>query len=370
MRPAPLSPALTGHTLGKTVYAADGNPLLTAGTRLTAQMIQTLRNRGYASVIIRNEFFPDLETDEAVGEETRVRTVALAKKAMEALTDGRQVSLTPVNRAVDELINALECRPPGHVHTLYWQRSIAEEIYAHSVNVCILSLIVGIGLGYSRSDLHKLGVGALFHDVGKLGCGELHRKATPLTPEEWELAKTHSRAGYDLLHDRAEISLLSAHVAWQHHERLDGSGYPRGLKGPEIHEFARIAAVANAFDALVADRPYRNGTPPHLVVGRLQPLAGRHLDPKMTGILFSRLERYPVGTIVTLVTGEVAVVTGQNAWQPERPRVRVVADRDHRLISPYDLNLAEHTAAAVREVLGDYPARVREHLADGSRGTV
>lgn len=364
MRIAVISPQLIGKRLGKSIVGADGRPLLTAGTVLTAAYLDALVRRGFSSVCIDDELTEGIEVGDAVSEETRQRATLVVRETMERITTGaRDVNLTRARAVVADIISELN-QNTDMVHDLSLLRSVDSYTFTHSVNVCVYCLIIGISLGYSRDDLLKLGLGALLHDLGKTQVAELVTKPAALSAGEFERVKEHAEAGYDMIRERREVSLLSAHVAFQHHERLDGSGYPRGLKGDEIHEFGRVAAIADIFDAASADKPYRKGLPPLEVAQALMGMAGSKLDPFMVRKFLGHIALYPTGTIVVLNGGRVGVVAAQNPANPMRPVVRVLTDDDGNLTKPQDVDLATNPDLQIRAVLTDYPARVYEQIRD------
>lgn len=362
MRIAPLSSALVGKKLARTIFTADGRPLLTAGTVLTPAFIQSLAQRGFQSVYVENELCPDIEVNDAINEMTRVKATSLVKETMEKAVLGYEISTKQVSSVVQEIIDDLHGNS-DLVFTLSTIRSVDEYTFSHSVNVCVLAVIIGTALHYNKDDLHKLGVGALLHDLGKIHMPDLIRKKGPLTAEEWEVMKTHPRLGYDTLRSNFEISLLSAHVALQHHERMDGSGYPRGLKGEEIHEFGRIGAVADVYDALTSNRPYRAEIPAYEAANQLTGMAGDHLDPNLVTKLLSRIAAFPTGAIVLLSDRRLGVVVQQAPDSADRPTVRVLTDSDYQLKAPQDIDLREHPGLTITKILSDFPPRVQEQIA-------
>ncbi len=369
MRPAEVNSGLIGKKLAKTVFTADGRALLTAGVTLTPAYLEALRRRGFTVVYVENELLPDLEVDEALNSDTRVKATRIIKESMDRLAAGHEINVKAVSDAVNDILNDLAGNS-DLVFSLSSLRSVDEYTFTHSVNVCAIALIVGQSLHYTRQDLHKLGVGALLHDIGKVQMGDIVRKPGKLTAEEWQRMQTHPTIGYELLRTNFEISLLSAHVAFQHHERVDGSGYPRGLAGGDIHEFGRIGAVADVYDALASDRPYRKRLDPLALAAELQAMAGSHLDQEIVRKLLARMALYPTGSIVLLNTRQVAVVVRQTRGDPARPVVRIVTDSEYELVDPWEVSLAEREDITVRMILPDYPARVRDQIRLRAEGTV
>lgn len=353
LRLAPLSQALAGRRLARTVYSLEGKPLLAAGTSLTPNHISALAARGFTRVYILDGLPPEPEPVESVAEGTWINLVARTKQAFDSLAAGNPAALAALNKAVDTLIDEIE--RPHRLYTFFTRHCFPESIYTHSVQVCVLSLVMGTSAGYSRLDLHKLGVGALLHDIGK--CAAAAPAGSGAAASE-----DHSVAGFNLLRKHSEVSLLSAHVAFQHHEHPDGSGYPRALRGKEIHEFARITAVANVFDGWSIDPPGGARLSRHALLGCIRELAGTRLDADFVHLLLGRIAHYPDGCLLALDTGHLAVVAAQNPEAPARPRVLVLADPDGRPVTPQEVDLAEHPGIAVADTMEDFPPAVERQL--------
>ncbi|MHB8757788.1 MAG: HD-GYP domain-containing protein, partial [Bacillota bacterium] len=235
-----------GMVVAKTVFGADRQVLLASGMVVKPQFISQLRRRGVPSVYIIDERFPDIETTDVVSAETRVEALAATKEVLSEVkeraksglgkltgTEARKVK-DQVNNIIDELIQNRDL-----VVNLTDIRAADDYTFGHSVNVCILSLMTAIGIGYEPQRLRELGIGALLHDVGKTQIPEeILNKPGVLSAGEFEEVKKHPTYGFEIVRRQDGLSSLSAHVAYQHHERSNGEGYPRGLIGTEIHEFA------------------------------------------------------------------------------------------------------------------------------------
>ncbi|MGE5507850.1 MAG: HD-GYP domain-containing protein [Chitinophagales bacterium] len=311
MRYLPLACVVPGMILGRTVYGSNGNVLLTAGTTLTARYIVRLKQLGYPALYIRSAGEDD---DFTLVEPVRMATRLRAQSVLQRLaaqvsvgglsSDGLSEVSASVTALLDEvtgnqdvLINALEVR------------SFDAYTFGHSVNTCILSLLAGLNLGLSRADLLNLGVGALLHDLGKIFVpSEILNKPGSLTAEEFSQVKSHPERGYHLLRDR--FSPLAAHVAYQHHERCDGTGYPRGLQANETVFLAKIVAVADSLDAMTSDRVYSRAMVPHKATEVLRAEAPRRYDPDCVKAVTQVIAPYTLGTVVRLDTGEVGEVVG------------------------------------------------------------
>ncbi len=364
MRLATVGPHLVGSRLGRTVFGPDGRPLLKAGVELTAGLVESLVRRGFTTLYVEDALTADVQFTEAVAEETRSAAMAIVSESLAKVKGGGNLdglNLVQVREVVQKIITDL-AEAGDLLAEISLLRSKDDATFTHSVNVVILCLLMGQALGYGREDLLKLGQGALLHDLGKMEVVHLITKPATLSPQEFEEVKRHAAIGYELLRNRTGASILAAHVALQHHERLDGSGYPRGLAGTQIHDFGRLAAVADVFDAASAPRHYRAALTPLEAAALIRSLAGSKLDPQMVRTLLSRLALYPRGSILVLNGGRVGVVVGQHPELPDRPLVRVITDEDGNLVPPRDVDLSADRTLQVQAVLTDYPARVYEQL--------
>ena len=355
-----------GHRLGQTVYDESGRVLLNAGTALTSAYIASLRHRGYRTVYGMNDLAPDLMFHDAIREETRARATVIVRDTLRKAAVGRSIDVHGLRDMVDQILEDLRGNSDVafSVSTL---RSVDEYTFAHSVNVCIFSLILGMSLALDQGAIRQLGIGALLHDIGKMNYLDLVNKPGRLTPDEFTQMQQHTTDGYEMLRQHNEVHLFSAHVAYQHHERLDGSGYPRGLRNEQILRFARIAAVADVYDAITSDRPYSAGTPPHEAMHVLLSEAGSKFDSYMVRQFAQRIAVYPVGAIVLLADGRIGVVCDQSEDGPSKPRVRVLTDLDRHLMSHPEEMVAEGKAA-VASVLSDYPPSLRRAIASAGAG--
>ena len=210
--------------------------------------------------------------------------------------------------------------------------------HRHSINVTALGLLLGRVQfrrngwvdyrGQRRFDqldrrMSLLGMGLLLHDIGKMVVpAEVLNKRGPLDDDEWALMRTHPQAGVALL-DPSSTSPLVTAVIRDHHERFDGSGYPRGVVDGEIHQFARIAAVADVYDAITSERPYKAASPPHVGVSVITGGHGTSFDPEVVETFRGIVFPYPVATEVHLADGRVGVVVSVDPSDPDMPVVRV-----------------------------------------------
>ncbi|HOV42638.1 MAG TPA: HD-GYP domain-containing protein [Syntrophothermus lipocalidus] len=342
-----------GMIVARSIFDSEGNCLLGAGVTLTDYYIQRLKELGIVSIYVEDDLFDSLgEIKEPISEQTRLETIKEVRKNFQALEANRRINTRHVKKMVDTILDELMSNREVLIN-LSDIRTYDDYTFSHSCNVCVLSLLTGITLGYNELKLKELGIGALLHDIGKIRVSkELLNKRGELTKNEYAEIKKHAAYGFDILRTYEDIPLLSAHIAFQHHERWDGKGYPRGLNQEQIHEYARIVAVADVYDALLADRPYRSAYSINQAVAILNHMSGLYFEPRILAALVSNVAVYPIGSVVMLNTGEIGVVVDVNRNAPTRPVVRVVLDRRLlRLKNPHEVDLSNLSTVYIARVL-------------------
>jgi HD-GYP domain-containing protein (c-di-GMP phosphodiesterase class II) len=201
-------------------------------------------------------------------------------------------------------------------------------LYQHSVNSAILSLVIGELLKLPPHRLIELGIGALLHDLGMLKLPEyLYLSSKPLEPKEWQMIKAHPMLGYRILKGFS-VSDAIALTVWEHHERLNGSGYPRGLAGDKITLYSRILAVADSYDAITSKRGFKQMQEGH--PGLLELLKGRKslYEESMVKALIYCLSLFPLGSLVLLSNAAIGRVIRTNPRSPKAPIVQILIDKD------------------------------------------
>ncbi len=328
--------------LGRSIYNSDGQVLLHSGTLLTDAYIARLNDIGIFSVyIIEENFDIEIPTREAISEQTRIETIKIVKDSFLCMEVEHKINVCMIQNVVNNLIE--EILSNGNILiNLTDIRCFDDYTFAHSVNVCILSIMTGITMRYHDVRLKELGIGALLHDIGKLHIDKnILNKSDDLNEEEYREVKKHTIYGFELLRKQEGLSLLSAHIALQHHERWDGRGYPRGMNGELIHEYARIVAVADVYDALLADRPYRSAYTVSQAITIMKRMAGIHLDSRCLRALISNIAIHPIGSLVELNNGSIGIVVDIDKEYPTRPVVKIVFDPSSRLSLSHEVDLSK-----------------------------
>lgn len=321
-----------GMIASRNIFTSDGELLIAAGTRMTSAHIRRLAGLKYVSVYasdITESYYLEYPKD-LMSEEIRQSAILDVRDAFQSAVLSMDLDMSKTSRAVQAILAELNAND-RLLYSLVDIRSQRDYLFAHSVNVCMLSLMIGVTMGYSSCRLKELGIGALLHDLGHCSTPQaLLDKSEALSPEEILAVREHASCGFGILRKQENISLLSAHVAFQHHERWDGNGYPRGLAKKEIHEYARIVATADVFDALQSDRPYRAAYSLNQSVQIMRGLAGTHLDPQCVDALLANVAVYESGCPVELSNGSLAIVIANHRECPSRPTVQVIYDGGHK----------------------------------------
>lgn len=325
MKKLKLEQLKPGMRVSETVYNSSGRMLITAGLCLTSTWIERLGEQDISFVEVEDGLLDSINLiPDDILEKEALETRKYFNDTIKLLVHEGRVNIEPIHTLINELVGELLLKR-SVLSCLYLLRTTNAYLYRQSVTVCILALLMGIHLRYDRSQLIELGVGALLHDLGMLSVSEdILNKSEVLNEEEWSQITEHSDAGFKILKGFDDISVLSKHVSLHHHERWNGSGYPNGLKGYEIQEYARIVAVADVFLSLMADRPYREAYTFDEAVEFLTTMSGYYFDSKAVEAFTASIIIYPVGSMVLLNTGEIGRIIGVNPQVPTRPSIQMI----------------------------------------------
>ncbi len=227
-----------------------------------------------------------------------------------------------------------------------------EYLYCHIVNVCVISIEMGFGFGYDRSRLLDLGKAAFLHDVGLSKYLSIINKAGTLDKEELHKIQDHPNVGADMLNAFSkELAHTVFEVVRQEHERMDGSGYPQGLKDTQITEFARIVGLADVYEAMIHARPYRAKFTP---LETIKTILGSKsaFDQKAVKSLIEGIGIFPMGTLVKLNTNEIGIVLKENPDLPLRPTVKILCDAyGKETKEPKQINLSDNSMIYIEECI-------------------
>ncbi len=277
----------------------------------------------------------------------------IVQQAMDDVRMGRALNMEAVCNVVEDMVDSI-LRSPDALTSLTRLKQFDEYTFFHSVNTATLALSVGKHLGYARAPLLQLGTGMLLHDIGKtLIPIEILNKPGRYAVDEFEIMKQHVLRGTEVLSNTTGLSEAFLKPALEHHERVDGTGYPFQRPKTDISQFGLIAAIVDIYDAVTSDRCYHKGKTPHDTLQMLYKLGNEgHVDGMLVQQFVQVVGVYPVGSCLSLNTGETAVVKQFNHYAPIRPLVALITDEDgrHRSI-PLDLDLAAQNVQPERTIV-------------------
>ena len=366
MRLIPTARVKEGAELGRDVLVAraDGIPLLRRGARISAAYRDRLILAGIHAIYIEDELSEGITPEPIITEETRAlatRTVSGAYQSVQnAIAMGRPVSDATVDALSDVVRRILaEIESSGGVALALADLACADAYtLQHSIDVAAIGLLLGQryfrengwmdyqgNRRFTRMDerLTQLGLGLILHDIGKLAVPvEILNKPGRLTADEWGVMKSHPRLGIELLSGGEWTPLVKA-IVLRHHERWDGSGYPDGKVGEEIHEMARIAAIADVYDAITSQRPYAPARAACEGVRAIIGGAGTLFDADMVEVFGRLVAPFPPGVELQLADGRRGVVVRVPERALDRPVVRLLDGPD----AQSELDLAAQPAVRI-----------------------
>lgn len=341
MRFVPAGCLREGMEIARTLYGKNNEKLLIAGIKLTSKNIDSIRRKRFAGVYINDDLSKDIEIVSIISDELRIKTAKGIKKLFTEITDHTdpKAKIKGIMQQVDGIIEELLDNKNVMVNMIDL-KCFDNYTYMHSVNVAVLSIVMGIAMGLDRDTMSRLGLSAILHDIGKVFINKkIINKPGILTDKEFEEVKKHSQLGYDYAKERFGLSSVVCTGILDHHEKYNGSGYPNGKKCSEISLFGKIIVLADIYDALTSERPYRTAQSPseaiEYVLGGVESL----FDPRVSTVFIRKVAPYPVGTTVQLSNGDTAIVLENHEEVCLRPRVRVIKTMGED-VEPYEINLA------------------------------
>ncbi|MEW6771002.1 MAG: HD-GYP domain-containing protein [Bacillota bacterium] len=320
MRRLLVSKLVPGMKVGRNVYGKRGEIWLARGAVLTRRYIDRLVELEIPAIYIDDGLLGDVDIKEAISEETRQHAVQQVKALFSATPKTGAISPPPaVFRTVEEIVRQVMSNPNA-IYNLLDIRAEDEYLFYHSVNVCILATVAGANLGWNREQLEELALGALLHDVGKVRVPpEILNKPGELSKREFDEVKKHTVYGEEMLETMPpEVR----RIARSHHERLDGTGYPDGIS--DIPATVQLTGLADVYDALTAERLYRRAYQPHEAFEMIAGTGNFWFDHLLVQAFLFNIAAFPVGSIVSLSSGAVAVVVENKPGLSLYPKVRVL----------------------------------------------
>lgn len=359
MRIVPINCVRPGTPLGKTLYNSSGSILLKQGIELNETLLARLEENGIGLVYI-DDGYSQQEVRDIIQPEVRLKAIdslrnvfdVIEKKPRVPADDAQQdIRKALLAKSMSKYLDAVKSVSSHIIENILSSQSVMISLvdiktydnytYEHSLNVALLSLILGIEAKMNRNVLHSLFIGALLHDIGK--------PLVPLKPgkvlseSDQLLMREHSLRGYEYMKESRSLDGTAKSIILQHHERFDGQGYPRGTSGEYISMAARVVAIANCYDNLTSNTLCGPASPPNEAMEYLMGAAGTEFDFDLISLFVRKIVPYPPGTLVRLSNGSIAVVVEVNNNFPLRPVVRYI-ERGSGNVGLVDIDLMkEHS---------------------------
>ena len=297
-------------------------------------------SKGTAAPAVRPSFIPEtvqltiyedkqaVESEVGAASNAYAKTQDLLQHVVEDIRAGNQMQIKVVESVIEDMVDSMVRNPDA----MMWVARMREQstvAYDHGLSVAVNLVAFGRHLGFPKEQLAHLGVMGLLLDIGKIRVPrEMLEKSTTLTSEEFKELKRHVLYSMEILSQTANVNPDVVEGVAQHHERMDGSGYPHGLAGKNITVYGKMSAIADTYAAITKKRPYAEPASPHEALQMLSSWSGTQFQADMVEQFIQSIGVFPVGSLVELSTGEVAVVITHNKQKRLRPKVLVVTDPD------------------------------------------
>jgi len=349
VRQISLAEVIPGMILARSILSNKGRVLLVAGITLTEEYIRKLRILNLEILFIKDAKYADINIPEYLSLDTQQRALSILTATMTKVNKDGTFSVGAVSGLASDIVEELVAQADIIIHLT--GIAIHDDCtLSHSLNCSIYSALLARSCGFTIPQIKVITCGALLHDMGKTEIDKhLLNKPDRLTDEEFDIIKQHPTLGFNLLtKKRLELSSLVAHMAWQHHEKIDGSGYPRGLQGDQILSYARVLAITDVYEAITAHRPYRKAMKPEIAYNVILSGLGTYFDENYGRIFLSKIALYTPGTEVLLSTRERAIVVSVPGNDPQRPVVRLISYPDGTPYTPpKDISLVENPQISI-----------------------
>jgi putative nucleotidyltransferase with HDIG domain len=342
------------------VFNRDGLLLISNQMKIQdREQVETLKKQGVSSVYINVAIGKSLSNEKeqeislkkredeyyreiSHAKEVHQATLEAARNTLSAVRMGKQIAANDIENATEMVVDSI-LRNPDALLSLAQIKGYDEYTYVHSVNVGILITSLANAMGYRKHLLLETGVGGLLHDVGKMRIPEvILNKAGKYTDEEFAVMKRHPLLGINILKPCKNISDFSKVIVYEHHERFNGKGYPRGISGSSISEIGVMAAVSDVYDAMTTDRVYRPAWTPQRALAMIFQGCDVEYSRRIVEFFTRHLGIYPVGSFVKLASGELGVVVKVDRGKILSPDVVVIySSGGVRYPEPIEYKLSE-----------------------------
>lgn len=325
MRPIPTKFVKENTILGEDLYTAEGRILLREGTRLTSKLLDKIEANKVFTIYIK-DIHSDVKVNRLLEQSFRVKGAMLIKAIFDAASKEKSIFElhNELNAYADDVLYEIKSFQSQSIEYVD-VKNVDAYLYSSSLNVALLSCMIAWQLGYNDEMVKHLFIGAIYHDIGMaLLPSDVINKTEALTLEEKKMIIDHPTIGHQYIKDKTFVSAYVKTIVLQHHEYLDGTGYPKRVDANQINPIAQIIGIADVYDAMTSDRPYKRAVSSKEAIEFIMAVSGSKFDAKIAQAFIRRISPYPRGTIVELSNGFHAVVDEVNPNFPLRPKIRII----------------------------------------------
>ena len=332
----PVSKLKDGMVLGQSLFNTAGGSYLVKGQPVTIDYIRKLRQIGIQSVTVTSmdpaHKLPP--PPDVIEETTRINAISTVYNTFQSIEENGTLDTTALQRVTDSIVfDLFENR--NNLVQLTDIRAHDAYTFAHSVNVAVLSAMMGMLCHMPRDEISLITLGGLLHDLGKVDVSsDILTKNRGLSDREFKIIKKHPLDGSRRILNVSDLPKKSilATIAVQHHEHIDGSGYPNGITGNEMHRYAKITAIADVYDALTSERPYKKAYMPNIAYNIMHNISKGQFDQDLLDTFFNNVALYPEGAVLKTTFG-FAVVKESRFGRTTTPTIILFADTNGKLLN-------------------------------------
>ena len=355
----PVKKLREGMVVAQSIYSKAGAAFIVKGRQLSRQYINRMKKIGIPSISVTtaDPNFNVEPPEDVIQEKTRMDAIRVVHSVFKDISEKQEMDTEGLSQSANRIVTDIIARRE-HLVQLTDIRLHDSYTFAHSVNVAVLSAIMGNFSGLTETEMKTLVMGGLLHDLGKISVpAKILNKRGGLTDEEFEEIKKHPMDGAHRIHQfewtLPKASVLAA-IAAQHHEHMDGSGYPRGIGGDRLHRFARMVSIADVYDALTSERPYKRAYTPSVAYSIMVKTGKSQFDEELLTQFFDHVAVYPIGTVLKTFYG-YGIVKKCEFGHTRTPTVCVFADKKKKpLERPFTIDLKNDSAQSIeKEISGD-----------------
>ncbi|MCY6371450.1 HD-GYP domain-containing protein [Clostridium ganghwense] len=359
MRAISVDNVKEGAILGKSIYSDSARLLLSKGIQLDKKLIETLKKHEIIYIYIEDHISEGIEINDVVDDVIRIKAISTMKRIFDmAMYQNRgkeKLDWIPfklqkeVGDAIENILNNIS--ENGNV--LYSMTELMGTdmyTYKHSVNVAILSILTAKSLGIKKEQIKYIAMGGLLHDIGKIKIPpDILNKSEELTEEEINIINKHPKDGYEMVKQDISLSYITKDIIYSHHELLDGSGYPRGLKDDEISLYSKIITICDKFDSMTSDKINRAKIPIYKALEILTAQCHEKIDKDVYSKFVENIAVYPIGTGVLLEDGRKGIVMDIHRSCPDRPIIKIV--EDEHCNEYYEIDLMKKLTVFIKDTI-------------------